>query len=170
MSLFKKLFYDKYFTPDEQEKLKQEFRNLRQGDMIVDEYIKKFERGCHFSPLIANDTTEKLQHFLDGLSRNMSGLLGFEDADVNLAAGSLARFVSRRSAAGSYVEVFYATPFHLIGTLRFEVSRATSSKDLCISLTLISRWFERPADGSSADLRYATSFGLVAVTPFWFVF
>ncbi|KZV15858.1 lipid transfer-like protein VAS [Dorcoceras hygrometricum] len=28
---------------------------------------------------------------------------------------------------------------------------------------------ERPADGSSADLRYATSFGLVAVTPFWVV-
>ncbi|KZV57771.1 phosphatidylinositol 4-kinase alpha 1 [Dorcoceras hygrometricum] len=28
---------------------------------------------------------------------------------------------------------------------------------------------ERPADGSSADLRYATSFGLVAATPFWVV-
>ncbi|KZV29848.1 dnaJsubfamily B member 8 [Dorcoceras hygrometricum] len=26
-----------------------------------------------------------------------------------------------------------------------------------------------PADGSSADLRYATSFGLVAATPFWVV-
>ncbi|KZV48404.1 hypothetical protein F511_28482 [Dorcoceras hygrometricum] len=53
-----------------------------------------------------------------------------------------------------------------IATLRFGVARATSSKDLCNSLTLISRWFERPADGSSADLRYATSFGLVAATPF----
>ncbi|KZV33639.1 hypothetical protein F511_12338 [Dorcoceras hygrometricum] len=29
---------------------------------------------------------------------------------------------------------------------------------------------ERPVDGSSADLRYATSFGLVAATPFWVVF
>ncbi|KZV20879.1 hypothetical protein F511_25969 [Dorcoceras hygrometricum] len=28
---------------------------------------------------------------------------------------------------------------------------------------------ERPVDGSSADLRYATSFGLVAATPFWVV-
>ncbi|KZV54889.1 hypothetical protein F511_31627 [Dorcoceras hygrometricum] len=52
---------------------------------------------------------------------------------------------------------------------RGRVARATSSKDLCNSLTLISRWFERPADGSSADLRYATSFGLVAATPFWIV-
>ncbi|KZV49512.1 Cysteine-rich receptor-like protein kinase [Dorcoceras hygrometricum] len=75
-----------------------------------------------------------------------------------------------RSAAGSLVGVFYATPFHLVGTLRFGVTRATSSKNLCFSLTRISRWFEIPADGSSADLRYATSFGLVAATPFWVVF
>ncbi|KZV31880.1 leucine-rich repeat containing protein [Dorcoceras hygrometricum] len=77
---------------------------------------------------------------------------------------------ARRSAAGSLVGVFYATPFHLVGTLRFGVARAISSKNPCYSLTLISRWFERSADGSSADLRYATSFGLVAATPFWVVF
>lgn len=64
---FKRVFYDKYFTPDVQAKLKREFWNLRQGDMSVAEYVKKFDRGCHFSPLIANNEAEKLQHFLDGL-------------------------------------------------------------------------------------------------------
>ncbi|KAG6518254.1 hypothetical protein ZIOFF_021658 [Zingiber officinale] len=64
---FKKIFYDKYFTPDVQARLKREFRNLQQGDMSVAEYVKKFDRGCHFTPLIADNPTEKLQHFLDGL-------------------------------------------------------------------------------------------------------
>ncbi|KZV45841.1 hypothetical protein F511_32277 [Dorcoceras hygrometricum] len=64
----KKLFYDKYFTPDVQAKLKREFTNLQHGDMTVAEYVKKFDRGCRFSPLIVNDPAKKFQHFLDGLS------------------------------------------------------------------------------------------------------
>lgn len=39
----------------------------RQGDMTVAEYIRRFDRGCHFVPLIANDAAEKLRHFTDGL-------------------------------------------------------------------------------------------------------
>ncbi|KZV31624.1 hypothetical protein F511_00428 [Dorcoceras hygrometricum] len=65
---FKKIFYDKYFTPDVQARLKREFRNLHQGDISVAEYVKKFDRGCHLSPLIVDYPAEKLQHFLDGLS------------------------------------------------------------------------------------------------------
>ncbi|KZV18079.1 hypothetical protein F511_25710 [Dorcoceras hygrometricum] len=45
--------------------------NLRYGDVTVAEYVKKFDRGCHFSPLTANDPAEKLQHFLDGLGPNI---------------------------------------------------------------------------------------------------
>ncbi|XP_073317232.1 uncharacterized protein [Primulina huaijiensis] len=41
--------------------------SLRQGDMTVTEFIRKFERGCHFVPLIANDARAKLMHFLVGL-------------------------------------------------------------------------------------------------------
>ncbi|KAG6503174.1 hypothetical protein ZIOFF_035485 [Zingiber officinale] len=41
--------------------------SLRQGDLSVAEFVKKLDRGCHFVPLIANDATEKLRHFLDGL-------------------------------------------------------------------------------------------------------
>ncbi|KZV54615.1 hypothetical protein F511_02649 [Dorcoceras hygrometricum] len=39
---------------------------IEMGDSF--EYVKKFDRGCHISPLIADDPVEKLQHFPDGLS------------------------------------------------------------------------------------------------------
>ncbi|XP_042404595.1 uncharacterized protein LOC121994720 [Zingiber officinale] len=64
---FKRIFYEKYFTVDVRSRLKREFISLRQGDLSVAEFVKKFDRGCHFAPLIANNATEKLRHFLDGL-------------------------------------------------------------------------------------------------------
>lgn len=64
---FRELFFGKYFTADVKSRLKREFMNLRQGDITVAEYIRRFDRGCHFVPLIENDADEKLRHFLDGL-------------------------------------------------------------------------------------------------------
>lgn len=64
---FKDIFYEKYFTADVRGRLKREFMSLRQGDMTVAEFIRRFDRGCHFVPLIANDAAEKLRHFTDGL-------------------------------------------------------------------------------------------------------
>ncbi|XP_073121295.1 uncharacterized protein [Henckelia pumila] len=37
------------------------------GDLSVAEFVVKFERGCHFVPLIGDDKAEKLQHFIVGL-------------------------------------------------------------------------------------------------------
>ncbi|XP_075515452.1 uncharacterized protein LOC142550099 [Primulina tabacum] len=64
---FKRLFYNKYFTSDVRYRLKREFMSLRQVDWFIIEFVQKFDRGCHFVPLIANDAAEKLRHFLDGL-------------------------------------------------------------------------------------------------------
>ncbi|XP_073030751.1 uncharacterized protein [Primulina eburnea] len=64
---FKDIFYEKYFTADARGRLKREFMSLRQGDLSVADYVKKFDRGCHFVPLIARDPAEKLRHFMDGL-------------------------------------------------------------------------------------------------------
>ncbi|XP_075515777.1 uncharacterized protein LOC142550588 [Primulina tabacum] len=64
---FKEIFDEKYFTADIRGRLKREFMTLRQGDMIVAGFFRKFYRGCHFLPLIARDVFEKLRHFLDGL-------------------------------------------------------------------------------------------------------
>ncbi|XP_073016635.1 uncharacterized protein [Primulina eburnea] len=64
---FTEVFYSKYFTEEVRSKLTIEFMTLRQGDSTVTEFIQKFERGCHFVPLIANDAGAKLRHFLNGL-------------------------------------------------------------------------------------------------------
>ncbi|XP_073057202.1 uncharacterized protein [Primulina eburnea] len=64
---FKEIFYEKYFTTDVRGRLKSEFMSLRQGDSTVAEFVRKFDRGCHFVPLIARDDVEKLRHFMDGL-------------------------------------------------------------------------------------------------------
>ncbi|XP_073298462.1 uncharacterized protein [Primulina huaijiensis] len=61
------VFYSKYFTEEVRSRLTREFLTLRQGDSNVAEFVRKFERGCHFVPLIANDVREKLRYFIDGL-------------------------------------------------------------------------------------------------------
>ncbi|KZT76181.1 hypothetical protein F511_46795 [Dorcoceras hygrometricum] len=40
---------------------------LKQEDLSVRDYVRKFERGCYFVPLIGGDAEEKLRHFVDGL-------------------------------------------------------------------------------------------------------
>ncbi|XP_075481189.1 uncharacterized protein LOC142521901 [Primulina tabacum] len=64
---FKELFYSKYFTKEVRFRLNREFMTLRQGDNSVVEFVRKFEKGCNFVPLIVNDTQEKLRHFVYGL-------------------------------------------------------------------------------------------------------
>ncbi|XP_073137272.1 uncharacterized protein [Henckelia pumila] len=64
---FRRFFFKKYFTADVRAHLKTEFLSLRQGDLSVAEFVVKFERGCHFVPLIGDDEAEKLQHFIVGL-------------------------------------------------------------------------------------------------------
>ncbi|XP_073304144.1 uncharacterized protein [Primulina huaijiensis] len=57
----------KYFTGEVRSRLTREFTALRHEDNSVAEFVRKFERVCHFVPLIANDAREKLRHFIDGL-------------------------------------------------------------------------------------------------------
>ncbi|XP_073027501.1 uncharacterized protein [Primulina eburnea] len=64
---FRELFFGKYFPADVRGRLTREFMSLRQTDLSVAEFIRKFDRGCHFVPMIAGDAAQKLRHFLDGL-------------------------------------------------------------------------------------------------------
>ncbi|XP_073279504.1 uncharacterized protein [Primulina huaijiensis] len=43
------------------------WEGFKEGDRSVAEFVRKFEQGCHFVPLIANNAREKLRHFLNGL-------------------------------------------------------------------------------------------------------
>ncbi|XP_075473869.1 uncharacterized protein LOC142504915 [Primulina tabacum] len=63
----KEEFYGKYFPTDVRGRLTREFMSLRQGDSTVAKFIWKFDRGCHFVPIIARDAAQKLRHFMDGL-------------------------------------------------------------------------------------------------------
>ncbi|XP_073298477.1 uncharacterized protein [Primulina huaijiensis] len=64
---FKEVFYSNYFTEEVRSRLTWDFMTLRQGDSSVGEFVRKFEMGCHFLPLIVNDVQEKPRHFMDGL-------------------------------------------------------------------------------------------------------
>ncbi|XP_075473293.1 uncharacterized protein LOC142504293 [Primulina tabacum] len=64
---FKEMFYSKYFPADFRSRLTREFMSLCLGYSTVAEFICKFDRGCHFVPLIARDAAQKLSNFMDGL-------------------------------------------------------------------------------------------------------
>ncbi|XP_042439793.1 uncharacterized protein LOC122025100 isoform X1 [Zingiber officinale] len=51
---FKEVFYGKYFTVDNRTRLAREFLELRQGDLSVAEYVRRFERGRYFVPMITS--------------------------------------------------------------------------------------------------------------------
>ncbi|XP_042441150.1 uncharacterized protein LOC122026473 [Zingiber officinale] len=64
---FKEVFYGKYFIVDNRTRLAREFLELRQGDMTVAEYVRRFERGRYFVPMITSQPVEELKHFTEGL-------------------------------------------------------------------------------------------------------
>ncbi|XP_047313757.1 uncharacterized protein LOC124917349 [Impatiens glandulifera] len=65
---FKAVFYGKYFTLNTRNKLAREFLEIRQGDSSVADYVKNFERGKYFTPMITGNNDIELNHFLEGLN------------------------------------------------------------------------------------------------------
>ncbi|XP_073153742.1 uncharacterized protein [Henckelia pumila] len=83
---FKDVFYGKYFTVSTRTRLAKEFLEIRQGNMSIAEYVKKFERGRYFVPMIFGDPAEELKHFIEGLNAfirkdvRLSGAKNYKDA------------------------------------------------------------------------------------------
>ncbi|XP_073298509.1 uncharacterized protein [Primulina huaijiensis] len=65
------MFFGKYFPADVNGLLTREFLSLWQWDLSVAEFIHKFDRGCHFVPMIARDATKKLRHFAEQALRDI---------------------------------------------------------------------------------------------------
>ncbi|XP_012852337.1 PREDICTED: uncharacterized protein LOC105971946 [Erythranthe guttata] len=65
---FKTIFYDNYFTRDVRSLKVKEFLELKQNEMSVCDYVRKFEEGCKYVPYIAKDNKEKMDHFMRGLN------------------------------------------------------------------------------------------------------
>lgn len=80
---FKIAFRKKYFPTLKRDKAR-EFWNLKQEDMTVEEYSRKFSSLLMYVPYIASDDEEKIQHFLEGLDPDiklrvaLSGAKSFE--------------------------------------------------------------------------------------------
>ncbi|XP_073120437.1 uncharacterized protein [Henckelia pumila] len=83
---FKDVFYGKYFTVSTRTRLAKDFLEIRQGNMSIAEYVKKFERGRYFVPMISSDPAEELKHFTEGLNAfirkdvRLSGAKNYKDA------------------------------------------------------------------------------------------
>ncbi|XP_073133336.1 uncharacterized protein [Henckelia pumila] len=83
---FKDVFYGKYFTVSTRNRLAREFLEIRQGNMSIAEYVKKFERGRYFVPMISGEPAEELKHFTEGLNAfirkdvRLSGAKNYKDA------------------------------------------------------------------------------------------
>ncbi|XP_073131622.1 uncharacterized protein [Henckelia pumila] len=72
---FKDVFFGKYFA----------------GSLTIDEYVRKFERGWYFVPMIANDPVEELKHFMEGLNASIH-------RDVKLSGASTYRAAAKRTS------------------------------------------------------------------------
>ncbi|XP_012857139.1 PREDICTED: uncharacterized protein LOC105976416 [Erythranthe guttata] len=67
-SAFKILFFEKYFSKNLRAQKLKEFLELKQGNLSVAEYVRRFEQGCLYAPFISRDADEKANHFLRGLN------------------------------------------------------------------------------------------------------
>ncbi|XP_047309942.1 uncharacterized protein LOC124913404 [Impatiens glandulifera] len=87
---FKDTFYGKYFTLSTRNKLAREFLEIRQGEASVAEYVKKFERGRYFAPMILGSASMELNHFMEGLNATIK-------RDVRLSGATTMRETIKKS-------------------------------------------------------------------------
>ncbi|XP_047339990.1 uncharacterized protein LOC124943536 [Impatiens glandulifera] len=65
---FKEVFYGKYFTLSTRNNLAREYLEIKQGDSSIADYVKRFERGKYFAPMVTDNASMELNHFLEGLN------------------------------------------------------------------------------------------------------
>ncbi|TYK30801.1 pol protein [Cucumis melo var. makuwa] len=78
---FKESFYAKFFSAIVKYDKQQEFVNLEQGDMTVEEYDAKFDMLSHFAPNVVKDEATKTEKFVRALDLSLH-----ERADPSKAA------------------------------------------------------------------------------------
>ncbi|XP_012844421.1 PREDICTED: uncharacterized protein LOC105964458 [Erythranthe guttata] len=65
---FKVLFFEKYFSKNVRAQKLKEFLELKQGNLTIAEFTRRFEQGSLYAPFISKDDTEKMNHYLRGLN------------------------------------------------------------------------------------------------------
>ena len=79
---FRELFDEKYITKAERVAKRKEFTNLKQGDMSMDEYIRKFEELSRYGPHLVGTNELKIEQFVEGLKPEL-----FKDMTVSESEG-----------------------------------------------------------------------------------
>ncbi|KAL4011458.1 hypothetical protein IC575_028517 [Cucumis melo] len=72
---FKESFYEKFFSASLRDAKRQEFLNLEQGDMTVEQYDAEFDMLSRFAPEMIATEAARADKFVRGLRLNIQGLV-----------------------------------------------------------------------------------------------
>ncbi|KAA0051341.1 gag protease polyprotein [Cucumis melo var. makuwa] len=72
---FKENFYAKFFSANVKHAKLQEFLNLEQGDMTVEQYDAEFDMLSHFAPDVVRDEAARTEKFVRGLRLDLQGIV-----------------------------------------------------------------------------------------------
>ncbi|KAL0560351.1 hypothetical protein IC582_000752 [Cucumis melo] len=72
---FKESFYAKFFSASLRDAKRQEFLNLEQGDMTVEQYDAEFDMLTHFAPEMIATEAARADKFVRGLRLDIQGLV-----------------------------------------------------------------------------------------------
>ncbi|KAL0540220.1 hypothetical protein IC582_024453 [Cucumis melo] len=72
---FKESFYAKFFSVSLRDAKRQEFLNLEQGDMTVEQYDAEFDMLSHFAPEMIATEAARADKFIRGLRLDIQGLV-----------------------------------------------------------------------------------------------
>ena len=70
---FKEIFNERFIPPEATERLYDEFYNLKQGDMTIQEYQNKFSELSRFAPELIQDPLRKNMRFIKGFQKKYEG-------------------------------------------------------------------------------------------------
>ncbi|KAA0051865.1 gag-protease polyprotein [Cucumis melo var. makuwa] len=72
---FKENFYAKFFSVNVKHAKLQEFLNLEQGDMTVEQYDAEFDMLSHFAPDVVRDEAARTEKFVRGLKLDLQSIV-----------------------------------------------------------------------------------------------
>ncbi|KAA0062713.1 ty3-gypsy retrotransposon protein [Cucumis melo var. makuwa] len=72
---FKESFYPKFFSANVKYAKQQEFLNLEQGDMTVEQYNAEFDMLSRFTPDVVKDEEARIEKFFRGLRLDLQGIV-----------------------------------------------------------------------------------------------
>ena len=82
---FQVLFFEQYCPDDLKQKLEKEFLELKQGFMSVIEYETEFNRKLQFAQRFVPSEKDKINHFVNGLRRNIREFVTNRDVPKQLS-------------------------------------------------------------------------------------